>query len=328
MTTRLLVLGGSGFVGGALVAEGLARGWEVTTFNRGRRERRRRDAAQIDGDRTDPATLTPLRDRDWDVVADTWSGAPRAVRDSAAALAERAGRYVYISSGSVYGSPLPIGLDEDAPTVTAHADDGDGDYAANKRGAELAVVAALGDRALIARAGSIVGPGDDVGRLLWWLTRMSDGGDVLAPGPRNLPQQLIDVRDLARFVLDDHAGTYNVVSRPEHTTMEGLLEACVTAAGAPGTELIWLEPAQIERAGIEEWSELPLWMPPGHPMAGLLGMDTERAHAAGLRCRPIAETVGDTWEWMCRLPGPPSLRADLTAPGLPRAKELAALQSL
>jgi 2'-hydroxyisoflavone reductase len=324
MTTRLLVLGGSGFVGGALVAEGLGRGWDVTTFNRGRRS-----SADIVGDRTDPAALTPLTRRDWDVVADTWSGAPRAVHDSAAALAGRAGRYVYISSGSVYGSPLPVGLDEDAPTVTAHADDdGDGDYAADKRGAELAVTAAFGARSLIARAGSIVGPGDDVGRLLWWLKRCFDGGDVLAPGPRNLSQQLIDVRDLARFVLDDHVGTYNVVTRSGHTTMEGLLEACVAATRTPGTRLRWRDPEHIARAEIEEWSELPLWIPPGHPMEGLLGMDTERAHSAGLRCRPIAETVGDTWRWMCQLPGPPSLRADLTAPGLPAAKELMALQRL
>ena len=146
------------------------------------------------------------------------------MRDSAVALAGCAGRYVYISSGSVYGAPLPIGLDEDAATVAADPEDGDGDYAANKRGAELAVTAAFGERALIARAGSIVGPGDDVGRLPWWLTRVSDGGDVCAPGPRNLPQQLIDVRDLARFVLDDHVGTYNIVSRRGHTTMEGLLD--------------------------------------------------------------------------------------------------------
>jgi nucleoside-diphosphate-sugar epimerase len=209
--------------------------------------------------------------------------------------------------------------------VTAHPDDGDGDYAANKRGAELAVVAALGDRALIARAGSIVGPGDDVGRLLWWLKRCFDGGDVVAPGPRNLAQQMIDVRDLARFALDDQVGTYNVVSRPGHTTMEGLLEACVAATRTPGTRLRWREPQQIARAEIEEWSELPLWIPPGHPMEGLLGMNTEHAHAAGLRCRPVAETVGDTWRWMSQLPGPPSLRADLTAPGLPPAKELVAL---
>jgi 2'-hydroxyisoflavone reductase len=323
MTTRLLVLGGSGFVGGALVAEGVARGWDVTTFNRGQRR-----PADIVGDRNDAATLTALTRRDWDIVADTWSSAPRAVRDSAAALAGRVGRYVYISSGSVYGSPLPIGLDEDAAAVAADPDGEDGDYAANKRGAELAVTAAFGERALIARAGSIVGPGDDVGRLVWWLTRCFDGGDVLAPGPRNNPQQFIDVRDLVRFVLDDHAGTYNVVSRRGHTTMEGLLEVCVATAGAPGTRLRWLDPEQIARAGIEEWSELPLWLPPGHPMEGLLGMDTERAHAAGLRCRPVAETVAGTWQWMSSLPGPPTLRADLLAPGLPPAKERAALHHL
>lgn len=320
MTTRLLVLGGSGFVGGALFAEGRARGWEVTTFNRGHRR-----AADIVGDRNDPATLTSLTRRDWDVVADTWAGAPRAVRDSAGALAERAGRYVYVSSGSVYGAPLPIGLDESAETVAADPDGGYGDYAANKRGAELAVTAAFGERALVARAGSIVGPGDDVGRLLWWLTRMSDGGDVCAPGPKNLPQQLIDVRDLARFLLDDHVGTYNVVSRRGHTTMEGLLEACVTAAGAPGAKLRWAPPELIAAEGIEPWSELPLWIAPGDPMEGLLGMDTERAYAAGLRCRPIEETVADTWAWMRSLPGPPPLRPDVPETGLPSAKEWAPL---
>jgi 2'-hydroxyisoflavone reductase len=146
MTTRLLVLGGSGFVGGALVAEGRARGWEVTTFNRGRRARQRSPANHIDGDRTDPATLRPLTTGDWDIVADTWSGAPRAARDSAGALAGHAGRYAYVSSGSVYGSPLPLGRDEDAATVAAAPDDGEGDYPANKRGAELAVTAAFGER--------------------------------------------------------------------------------------------------------------------------------------------------------------------------------------
>jgi 2'-hydroxyisoflavone reductase len=139
---------------------------------------------------------------------------------------------------------------------------------------------------------------------------------------------LIDVRDLARFVLDDHAGTYNVVSRRGHTTMEELLEACVAAAGAAETRLIWLDPAHIERAGIEPWSELPLWIPPGNPMEGLLGMDVTRAHAAGLRCRPVAETVADTWQWMRSLPGPPSLRSELPPTGLPATKEQAALHHL
>lgn len=325
---RLLVLGGSGFVGGALVAEGLQRGWEVTTFNRGRRREPVAGVTHVAGDRTDPGALEPLLTHGWDLVADTWSGAPSAVRDSAAALAEHAGRYVYISSGSVYGSPLPLGLDEDAPTVAADPDAGDGEYPANKRGAELGVLAAFGERALIARAGSIVGPGDDVGRLPYWLTRSFDGGDVLAPGPRSNPQQFIDARDLARFALDDHVGTYNAVSRRGQTTMAGLLEACLDATGTPGTTLHWLDPEQIAREGIESWSELPLWIPPGHEMEGLLGMDVERAHAAGLRCRPAEETVADTWSWMRSLPGPPPLRPGLASPGLSPAKERAALDHL
>lgn len=321
----LLVLGGSGFVGSALVAEGLERGWEVTTFNRGHRRGPAARVTHMAGDRTDPVTLRPLAAREWDVVADTWSGAPNAARDSAGALADRAGRYVYISSGSVYGAPLPLGLDEDAPTVAGDPDAAEGEYAANKRGAELAVTAAFGERALIARAGSIVGPGDDVGRLPYWLRRSFDGGDMLAPGPRSNPQQFVDARDLARFVLKDRTGTYNVVSRRGHTTMEGLLKACLAATGTPGTRLHWLDPDQIARAGIEAWSELPLWIPPGHEMEGLLGMNVERAHASGLRCRPAQETVADTWRWMRSLPGPPPLRPDLSAPGLAPANERAAI---
>jgi 2'-hydroxyisoflavone reductase len=321
MATRLLVLGGSGFVGRALAQEGRTRGWEVTTFNRGRSGH-----ADIVGDRTDPATLEPLTATDWDIVADTWSGAPTAVRDSAVALAGHAGRYVYISSGSVYGAPLPIGLDERAETVAGDPDAGAGDYAANKRGAELAVTAAFGERALVARAGLILGPGENVGRLTWWLRRMSDGGDVCAPAPRNLPHQFIDVRDLARFALDDHAGTFNMVARRGHTTMEGLLEACRAVAGAPGTRLCWIDPERLAAAGIEAWSELPLWLAPGDEMKGLLGMDVERAGAAGLRCRPATETVADTWAWMQSLDGPPPLRANASAPGLAPDKERALLQ--
>jgi nucleoside-diphosphate-sugar epimerase len=294
MTTRLLILGGSGFVGRAVTDEAAARGWEVTTFNRGQRR-----PADIVGDRGVPATLAPLTQRDWDVVLDTWSGAPRAVRDSATALAERTGRYVYISSGSVYPPPMALGLSEDAPTAAGDRHAEAADYPANKRGAELAVLAAVGeDRALIARAGSILGPYDDVGRLPWWLRRMSQGGDVRAPGPRDNPQQFIDVRDLARFVLDDHAGTFNMVNRRGHTTMEGLLEACRRVAGAPGTRLVWQTPEEIAAAGLEPWEDLPLWIPPGHEYEGLLGMDVERAHAAGLRCRPAEETVADTWAWL------------------------------
>lgn len=328
MSPALLVLGGSAFVGRALVDEGLARGWDVTAFNRGRTAAPDPRAEHVTGDRLDPATLAPLARRDWDVVVDTWSGTPRAVRDSAAVLAGRAARYAYLSSASVYAPPPPLGVDEAAPTVAP----GDGDYATRKRGAELAVAAAFGERALLPRPGLVLGPHEDVGRLPWWLARMAAGGEVLAPGPRDLPLQLVDARDLARFVLDaataGHGGPFNVVSRRGHATMGSLLEACRAAAGAPGVRLRWVDPAAIVAAGIAPWTELPVWIPPGHEYAGLHAANVERAHAAGLRCRPVEETVADTWAWLASLDGPPPLRRDLPPPGLDRERERAVLVDL
>ena len=187
--TRLLVLGGSAFVGRAIVDDALARGWDVTTFNRGVTVGSAPPGparlTRMIGDRTDGAALSQLDGTTWDLVADTWSGAPVIVRDSARSLAGSAGRYIYISSGSVYGPPLAVGGDEESPTVDASPDDrGGDDYARCKRGAELAVLDAFGPRrALIARPGLILGPHEDVGRLPWWLSRVNRGGEVLAPAP-------------------------------------------------------------------------------------------------------------------------------------------------
>jgi len=167
MLRSLLILGGTGFVGPAVAAQALARGWEVTTFSRGRQPARGEEVERLHGDRTQPGAIDPLAERDWDLVLDTWSGPPRAVRDSAAALAKRAGRYVYISSGSVYAPPVALGVTEDAPTVPASPDAQAGEYPECKRGAELAVAAAFSERALILRPGLILGPGEDVGRLPW-----------------------------------------------------------------------------------------------------------------------------------------------------------------
>ena len=332
--TRLLVLGGSAFVGRALVEEGLARGWEVATFNRGaspaapdpRIER-------LHGDRTDPASLAPIGGRDWDLVADTWSGPPAAARDGAAVLDGHVGHYVYISSGSVYEPTPEVGADESWPTTDGSPDDeAADDYARCKRGAELAIARAFGERALLARAGTILGPHEDVGRLPWWLSRMARGGEVLAPGPPARPLALIDARDLARFVLDAAlaglGGPCNVVSRRGHATMESLLTACLACAGRGGdrlTRLTWVTPEAVAAAGIEPWTELPIWLAPGTEFEGMHGAGVERAHAAGLRCRPVAETVADTWAWMESLNGPPPRRSDVPVPGLDPATERAAL---
>ncbi|HTU97648.1 MAG TPA: NAD-dependent epimerase/dehydratase family protein [Solirubrobacteraceae bacterium] len=331
MTPSLLVLGGSGFVGPAVVLEGVARGFEVTTFHRTAAGWTDPRVQSLRGDRLDPASLAPLYEHRWDLVVDTWSGAPRAVRDSAQALRDRAGRYVYISSESVYQAPPVRGADESTPTVAADPDAGSTDYPADKRGAEIAVEDAFGDRALLARAGLILGPREDVGRLTWWLSRMARGGEVLCPAPPDLPIQFVDARDLAAFAIDvagaGHHGPFNVVCRRGHATMGALLLACRDAAGAPDTRLTWVVPDAITAAGIEPWTELPVWIPEDHEYAGMHDSDVERAHAAGLHCRPVTETVRDTWQWLAALPAPPALRDGALPAGLAPEREREVLRA-
>ncbi|MGD9485699.1 NAD-dependent epimerase/dehydratase family protein [Streptomyces sp. TRM70308] len=321
---KLLILGGTHFVGRAVATEAVARGWEVTVCNRGNRPAPP-GTRRLLADRTAPdgvaALGAPPGGGAWDAVVDTWSDAPRAVLAAARALRPHAGRYVYVSSRSVYAWPAPAGATEDAPVVTGAPDAGSGEYAANKRGGELAVreVFGRGDAVLL-RAGLILGPHEDVGRLPWWLHRVARGGPVPAPGPRDLPLQYVDARDLAAFALHaverGLAGTYDTVSAPGHTTTGALLDACVRATGA-AAGLRWLDPATIADAGVEPWTELPVWTPPGPFHDALHGADTTRARTAGLRCRPVTDTVTDTWTWLRHTP-------DYTprAPvGLPASKE-------
>ncbi|MEU0406077.1 NAD-dependent epimerase/dehydratase family protein, partial [Streptomyces sp. NPDC006197] len=289
---RLLMLGGTEFVGRAIVEDALERGWEVTVFHRGRHAVPA-GAASLIGDRTAPDGLAALATGSWDAVVDTWSAAPSAVRDAARLLADRAGRYAYVSSRSVYAWPPAAGLTEDGPLVEGSPDDGDVPYPESKRGGELAATAAFGpDRTLLVRAGLILGPYENVGRLPWWLGRIARGGSVLAPGPRAMPIQYIDVRDLAAWTLDAVAaglsGPYNLVSPPGHTTMGGLLEACVRTTGSDA-ELRWTEPEALLAAGAAPWTELPVWLPPGEMYDAMHTADVSRALATGLRCRPVAE---------------------------------------
>ncbi len=235
---RLLVLGGTHHVGRAVVEMALARGDDVTTLTRGVSGLSAAGALALHGDRTDPAALrAALGDAEWDAVIDTWSGAPAVVSDSATLLTDRAGHYGYVSSRSVYRWPIPAGLDESAPVVDGDpADTGQEDYAAAKRGGELAALAAFGNRALLARAGLILGPYEIVGRMPWWLGRIERGGDVLAPGPPDRPLQFIDCRDLAAWMLSAAdrglGGAFNTVSQPGHATMASLLDAAISVTGS------------------------------------------------------------------------------------------------
>ncbi|MFF3190054.1 NAD-dependent epimerase/dehydratase family protein [Streptomyces misionensis] len=323
---RLLVLGGTEFVGRAVVEAALGRGWEVTVFHRGRHQAPP-GAEVLTGDRTAGGGLAALAEGDWDAVVDTWSAAPRAVLDAARLLRDRAGRYAYVSSRSVYAWPWPAGAGEDAPVVEGAADAGATEYARDKRGGEVAVLETFGaERSLLVRAGLILGPYENVGRLPWWLDQVARGGPVLAPGPRDLPIQYVDARDLAEWLLgaleQRLSGPYNLVSPPGHTTMGALLDACVAATGADA-ELCWAEPERILEAGIEPWTELPVWVPPGgETYDAVHRADVGRALATGLVCRPVTETVSDTWRWLTAVGGAAPLRPDRATPRL--APEVAA----
>ncbi|HEX9030926.1 MAG TPA: NAD-dependent epimerase/dehydratase family protein [Streptosporangiaceae bacterium] len=329
---RLLVLGGTHHVGRAVVEAALARGDEVTTLNRGIS---RAPEAGVDprvADRTDVAQLSSaLGDDTWDAVIDTWSRAPRVVSDAARLLSGRAGHYGYVSSRSVYRWPIPAAADESAPVVDGDpASEQSDDYAAAKRGGELAVLANFDGPSVFARAGLILGPYELVGRMPWWLRRIERGGDVLAPGPRDLPIQYIDCRDLASWMLhaadERTSGPFNAVSKPGHATMGSLLDACVAVTGS-GARLVWADPEVIDNAGIQGWTELPVWISPHGEGASLHDGDVSAIYAAGLVCRPVTETVADTWRWL-QAEGDPPARQGLPAHGLDPRREREVLAGL
>lgn len=322
--TRVLILGGTEFVGHAFVDEALDRGHDVTLLNRGSHEPRA-GVTTLSGDRTAAGGLDALGTGEWDLVVDTWSWAPKAVTDAAALLSARAEKYVYVSSRSVYDEPGAL-VGEGAPVVEASADDTDfGDYARAKRGGELGAVAGFGDRALLLRAGLVLGPRENIGRLPWWLTRISRGGEVVAPGPADAGIQYIDARDLAAFGLDTAAtGAVDLVSPPDETTMRELLEACIAATGSDA-RLRWIAPEAILTAGVEPWIELPVWLSPGADYEGMHRADVSMAIAAGLRIRPLTDTVADTWAWLQSVGGVAPRRPDRPVVGLPEAKERALL---
>lgn len=324
---KLLMLGGTEFVGRAFTEDALDRGWEVTVFHRGHHAPPPGTTA-LHGDRTAPGGLDALAEGEWDLVVDTWGGAPTAVRDSARLLSGRVGRYVYVSSRSVYAYPAPAGLDEDGPLVEGSPDADATGYNEDKRGGELAALGAFGDRALLVRAGLILGPYENVGRLPWWLNRVARGGPFVAPGRPDMPLQYIDARDLAHWSLDAAAaglgGAYNTISPVGHATMGSFLAACVAATGA-AAEPRWTDADVLEKAGIEPWTELPVWVPEGEMHDFMFGGDVTKALAAGLVCRPVEETVADTWTWLQSLGGVAPHRPDRPQKGISAEREAALL---
>jgi nucleoside-diphosphate-sugar epimerase len=288
---RLLVLGGTIFLGRHVTAEALRRGHEVTVFHRGRHGAELfPEAEHALGDRG--GDLAALQRRTWDAAIDTSGYEPDDVaRSSALDL----GHLVFVSTCNVYpGWPAEI-VDEDTPVWT----EGD-EYGPKKAACERAAEAALPGRVASVRAGLLCGPHDNIFRLPWWVRRIAAGGEVVAPGDPERAVQLIDARDLAAWMLDlaesRVAGAFNGTAPADRTTTREALDAAVQATGSDA-RLCWVPDEVLVEHEVEAWSELPLWIPMADA-PGTWAVGTERARAAGLRCRPIAETIGDTWAWL------------------------------
>ena len=290
---RILVLGGTVFLGRHVAAAALERGHELTLFTRGVHGTDLfPDAERLTGDRA--GDLSALGRGEWDAVIDTSGYQSEHVARGARLLADRAGHYVFVSSCNVYPTWPEEAVDEDSPVWETDDDD----YGPQKAASERAIASVMPMATV--RAGLICGPNDNVFRLPWWVRRIAAGGRVPAPGDPDRFVQLIDARDLAAFTLDlaeqRIPGAFNGTAPAGETTMRQALEAAVAATGS-GAELDWIPDERLKAAEVEPWTELPLWLPAAE-FPGTWETGTERAAAAGLRCRPIAETVADVWAWL------------------------------
>ncbi len=301
---KILVLGGTLFVGRHVVEAALDRGHEVTLFNRGRTDPSLFPGVEaIRGDR-EAGDLAALSGRRWDAVVDTSGRVPRWVGDAARLLVGAVEHYTFVSSISVYADTSRPGTDESAPVhtladETVEAISSPEVYGALQVLCERAAETALPGRVLSVRAGLVVGPYDPTGRFTYWVHRIARGGEVLAPEPRAQPVQFIHGRDLADWMLDmaerRAAGVFNATGPARPLTMEGLLESIQAAAGSDAT-LRWTDERFLLEHGVEEWSDLPLWLAPGTnaESASFMAVDIRKALGAGLRFRPLAETIRET----------------------------------
>ncbi len=297
---RILILGGTNFIGPHQVRAAVERGHEVTLFNRGLTNPDLfPDLETLIGDRN--GELGALAGREWDVVLDNSANIPRWVRLSTEALRGSVGRYVFVSSTGVYIPYLTTDIREDAPVDAIEDPDTEEvngrTYGALKALAEDAAREAFPDNHLVLRPTYIVGPGDPTDRYSYWPVRLARGGEVLAPGRPDDPMQHVDVRDLTAFMIraleDGLTGTMNVVGPREPLTMGSLLERTRAAVGSDA-ELVWLDAAFLRENGLPA---LTYWTEPAGDYLGMMQVNGDRAFAAGFEMRPLEETAVETLDW-------------------------------
>ena len=303
---KLLIIGGTVFLGRALVDAALARGHEVTLFNRGKSNPDLYpNVEKLHGDRLND--LSALKGRRWDVVIDTCGFTPSAVQASTELLADAVEHYTFVSSMSAYSDYSEPGLDENGPLNVmpdgASLDEvTDTTYGALKVLCEQAAEKVMPGRVLSIRAGLIVGPHDNIGRFPYWVRRVSQGGEVLAPGRPERPIQIIDVRDLAewniRMAEARKAGIYNLTGPDYMLTIAHCLDACKSVSESDAT-FMWVNDEFLAEQMVGPFNEMPLYLPENQPeYAGFMFVNCGKAIADGLTFRPLDTTARDTLDWI------------------------------
>ena len=316
---KILILGGTKFLGRHLVDAALAAGHEVTLFNRGKTDPTLfSNIETILGDREQD--IEKLSGREWEAVIDVAGYLPRIVRLSAEVLEPNVSRYVFISTISVYADFKKAGIDESYP-VGELADETVEEITGETYGplkvlCERAVQDIYGERALIVRPGLIVGPHDPTDRFTYWPVRVARGGDVLAPQSPDAATQIIDVRDLAEFIIklteENASGVYNATGPDYELTMGKLLDVSKQVSNS-NANFSWASVEFLKQNKIEPWSDMPAWIPEDEEGVGFAKVDISKAMQAGLTFRSLEETVRDTLEWATTRPMDHEWRAGLTA---------------
>lgn len=330
---RILILGGTRFIGLHMTSLALQRGHQLTFFNRGKTHTDKFPGIErIKGDRN--GEIEGLKGREWDAVIDNSGYVPRHVKLSAELLAPQVKQYVFTSSISVYPN-FSVPRDESSPVgklpdETIETVDGE-TYGPLKALCEQAAERAMPGRTCVIRPGLIVGPDDNTDRFTYWPARAARGGEFIAPGSPQDPFQVIDARDLAAFVIDaienGHNGTYNLVSNANEFRFGELTDACIATAGklakpADKPRAVYLPAEFLEAQKVEPWSEMPVWLPAKGDEAAFAGTSNRAAVAKGLRITPLRKTVNDTLAW--HLARPAEEREKLKS-GIAADKEAAVL---
>jgi 2'-hydroxyisoflavone reductase len=297
---RILILGGTGFIGPHQVRYAQARGHTITLFNRGRTNPGLfPDVEKLQGDRS-TGDYSALKGKEWDVVIDNPTTIPRWVRQAAEAVKGRARHFVFISTISTYASNDTPDADETAPLATTTetaSEDARRLYGPLKALSEGEAQKAFGERTTIIRPGLIVGPGDLSDRFTYWPVRLERGGEVLAPGTPSDPTQIVDARDLSEFVIhcceNETMGTFNVTGPQAPLSIAEMLGG-IRATLSNDTHLTFVDADFLAEQKVRAWSDMPVWIPPRGETAGFMRRSIRRALAAGLTFRPLADTVRDT----------------------------------